>query len=268
MSDPVDRDARRRIASDLDTTLFVEAGAGSGKTTTLVERVVALVLAGRPVTGIAAITFTEKAAAELRLRTRSRLTAVARDLGNPPASRAATVALEHLDSAPIGTVHAFARRLLARFPIETGLPPAIEVLDEIASQLAFDQRWRDDLETILSEAEHDDHLADALLYADVAGVRARHLRDLAIALGRDLDRLATWLPASAPPLPDLHVDDIADRLDALTELRTDTEARFPENGLVEFLARHSQLSEADIAQRAIQLAADSARQKGRRETTP
>ncbi|MEM1333960.1 MAG: UvrD-helicase domain-containing protein, partial [Actinomycetota bacterium] len=63
---PPDEAARERIRSDLDATLFVEAGAGAGKTRSLVERVVATVERGTPITSIAAITFTEKAAAELR----------------------------------------------------------------------------------------------------------------------------------------------------------------------------------------------------------
>ncbi|MDO8364097.1 MAG: UvrD-helicase domain-containing protein, partial [Actinomycetota bacterium] len=68
--DQADRDL---VTDALGTTLFVEAGAGSGKTSALVGRVVNLVLSGVPVGSIAAITFTEKAAAELRHRVRERL---------------------------------------------------------------------------------------------------------------------------------------------------------------------------------------------------
>ena len=66
---PGDEDARLRIRESLDETLFVEAGAGTGKTTSLVDRVYGLVLSGRTtLDNIAAITFTEAAAAELRER--------------------------------------------------------------------------------------------------------------------------------------------------------------------------------------------------------
>ena len=69
-----DQAARDRITTALDRTLFVEAGAGSGKTTALVDRIVALITTGTAeMRGIAAITFTEKAAAELRDRVRQRL---------------------------------------------------------------------------------------------------------------------------------------------------------------------------------------------------
>ena len=66
---PLDQNQRDRITSGLDETLFVEAGAGTGKTEALVSRIVALITTGRAtINGVAAITFTELAAAELRER--------------------------------------------------------------------------------------------------------------------------------------------------------------------------------------------------------
>ena len=147
---PPDEAQRRRITSDLDATLFVEAGAGAGKTSSLVARIVNLVRSGVPITGIAAITFTEKAAAELRSRTRQRLEA---DPG--PATDAA---LARLDHAPIGTLHSFARRILFDFPIEAGLPPGFAVLDELESGLAFEEQWGDLLDRLLDEADPADGL--------------------------------------------------------------------------------------------------------------
>ena len=73
VSEPGDAPARTAIRTDLDATLFVEAGAGTGKTQALVDRVVALVIDDVPMPAIAAITFTEKAAAELRDRVRREL---------------------------------------------------------------------------------------------------------------------------------------------------------------------------------------------------
>ena len=71
---PPDQDARTTIAERLDQTLFVEAGAGSGKSTALVGRVLELVATGTVrLAEVAAITFTEKAAAELRDRIRQQL---------------------------------------------------------------------------------------------------------------------------------------------------------------------------------------------------
>src|SRR5690242_21877958 len=75
-----DRTERDRIARELDRNLFVEAGAGSGKTSELVTRVVALVTSGTAkLESIAAITFTEKAGAELRDRVRQELEGRAAD---------------------------------------------------------------------------------------------------------------------------------------------------------------------------------------------
>jgi ATP-dependent helicase/nuclease subunit A len=142
---PPDEAERRRIHSDLGATLFVEAGAGAGKTSSLVARIVNLVRSGVPITGIAAITFTEKAAAELRSRTRQRLEA------EPGPETAA--ALARLDHAPIGTLHSFARRILFDFPIDAGLPPGFAVLDELQSGLAFEEQWNDLLDRLLDEAE-------------------------------------------------------------------------------------------------------------------
>jgi len=142
---PPDDADRQRIRSDLDHTLFVEAGAGAGKTSSLVDRVVNLVESGVSITEIAAITFTEKAAAELRARLRTEL-ATRR-------TESARHALNDLDHAPIGTLHAFARRILNDFPIEAGLPPGFGVLDELDSNLRFDDEWSDLLDRMLSEPE-------------------------------------------------------------------------------------------------------------------
>src|SRR5438477_13071706 len=91
---PRDQGARDALRTRLDATMFVEAGAGTGKTAALVDRVVALVGAGVPMRAIAAITFTEKAAAELRDRVRHELEA-----------KGAAEALEELDAAAICTLH-------------------------------------------------------------------------------------------------------------------------------------------------------------------
>src|SRR5689334_4562361 len=132
-----DEAARDAVRNRLDETLFVEAGAGTGKTTVLVDRIVELVSADGPdlpvpMRSVAAITFTEKAAAELRDRVRGELERRANDDERGPAVRARCAeALESLDDAAICTLHAFAQRILTAFPIEAGLPPRIEVHDEV-----------------------------------------------------------------------------------------------------------------------------------------
>ena len=145
MTWPRDAQARTAVVQDLDSTLFVSAGAGSGKTSCLVDRFIALVESGVAADRIAAITFTEKAAAELVDRIRSKLQQRARD------SATCRDALRVLDSAAIGTLHSFAQRILSEHPVEAGLPPRFSVNDEIASQIAFDTRWEQFADAMLDE---------------------------------------------------------------------------------------------------------------------
>ena len=74
MTDLPDAEARHRILTDFGTTLFVEAAAGTGKTTALVGRIVALIREGLgTLDRIVAVTFTEKAAGEMKLRLRTEI---------------------------------------------------------------------------------------------------------------------------------------------------------------------------------------------------
>ncbi len=138
-----DAEARERIRSDHDTTLFVEAAAGTGKTTAVTERVVAMVATGTArMGGIAAITFTQKAAGELRLRIRQeiegRLKEIDRDADAGVRNRLET-ALSQLEEASIGTIHAFCGEILRERPIEAGVDPGFEVLAG-GEQRAFFER--------------------------------------------------------------------------------------------------------------------------------
>ncbi len=219
--DPPDAPARRRIVEDLETTLFVEAGAGSGKTTALVNRVLALVTAGGvPLGSIAAITFTEKAATELRDRLRSALErCAAGEAGgeDPAVAERARAALDELDRAAIGTLHAFAQRLLTEHPIEAGLPPRIEVLDEVSSGIEFERRWATFRDRLLA----DGSLERTLLLFFATGVQPDALRQLALAFDRSWDLVADRVPDTAPEPPDVHtlVQPALAALDAATAHR-------------------------------------------------
>jgi ATP-dependent helicase/nuclease subunit A len=228
-----DQAARDRIRTALNETLFVEAGAGSGKTTALVERIVAMVRSGVAITEIAAITFTEKAAGELRHRVRELLTKGAE--GSDREARACQAALGDVDRAAIGTLHAFAQRILSEYPIEAGLPPRIEVLDEIGSQLMFESRWRDDLDALLQAADDDRELADVLLYSRAANVRRREFRQLQLALGRDTDLVEVWLPPTTPTIPQLDTDEISRALRRLIEASQNVIEAAPDDRLVQHL---------------------------------
>ena len=146
-----DREALETIRRALDRTLFVQAGAGTGKTRALVDRVVALVCGGRPVERIAAMTFTEKAAAELRDRVREELEKAARD--EKTRTEAVEKALRSLDRAQISTIHSFAQALLRSFAAEAGVDPAFTVQDEVMAERRLQEQWRSYLERLALEPE-------------------------------------------------------------------------------------------------------------------
>jgi ATP-dependent helicase/nuclease subunit A len=218
---PADQAERDRIVEALDETLFVQAAAGSGKTRALVDRIVHLVVAGTSgLDGIAAITFTDKAAAELRDRVRRRLDdalASARGEQGAPAEPAVvdrcTAALAELDSAAIGTLHSFAQRLLTEHPVEAGLPPRIEVLDEVASAVAFDDRWSRFVDRLLA----DPAIERALLHATAAGVKLDHLRLIALAFDQNWDLALTHAPDRAPDVAPWH-DELTAVLDEVDDI--------------------------------------------------
>jgi len=198
---PPDRAARERIVDDLDTNLFVEAGAGSGKTASLVERMLALVTSGRnELRSIAAITFTEKAGAELRDRVRRELERGAEADAEGEAGARCRAALDQLDGAAIGTLHSFAQRLLSEHPVEAGLPPRVEVLDEVSSNVAFERRWSVFRDQLLA----DPALERTILLLLAAGVRAEALRSLAVAFDDNWDLVQERVPESEPDPPAVH----------------------------------------------------------------
>ncbi len=201
---PLDQGERDRIRVDLETTLFVEAGAGSGKTTALVARILALVESGVELEHIAAITFTEKAAAELRQRIRD---AIEKQLRSDDARAHMRSALNQVDAAAICTLHAFAQRILFEHPIEAGLPPGVEVLDELSSQVDFEERWEEFIPELLG---HEDMIAP-LLVGDVLGIRIPELRSLAQQFESNWDLLQHRLPETAPLL-NVNIESLIEQL--------------------------------------------------------
>ena len=182
-----DDDDRELVTRDLGTTYLLEAGAGTGKTKVLVDRYVRCVLDAErgagDVRAVAAITFTEKAAGELRQRIREEFERL--DAEAVPGSAEAEklrAALDTLDDAPIGTIHGFAGRLLREFPVEAGVDPAFEQLDGLASDLERAQLWREWL-TELAAGEGVDGTRAWVRRLLRAGVRLDDLRELAIGKG-------------------------------------------------------------------------------------
>ncbi|MCX6597697.1 MAG: UvrD-helicase domain-containing protein [Acidobacteria bacterium] len=134
-----DAEARELIRSSLNESLVVEAAAGTGKTTELVRRIVALLENGHAkVDNIAAVTFTNKAAGELKLRLRSEIDARLR--AAPTA--ALEEALKHLEEASIGTIHAFCGQILRERPVEACVDPGFQELDPASQERLFERAFR------------------------------------------------------------------------------------------------------------------------------
>lgn len=141
MNEPSDQQARMRILEELNTTFLVEAGAGSGKTTSLVGRLLALIETGTAkMEHIAAITFTNKAADEMKERFRIALERKAAGADGKSRERLEE-ALANLDQIFIGTIHAFCSSMLRERPIEAGLDPSFEEMDDEMNRAFHDLCW-------------------------------------------------------------------------------------------------------------------------------
>lgn len=205
MTTLADKAARDRVESDTAATLFVEAGAGTGKTRALVRRLSALLLDdGIPIEQLAAITFTEKAAAELRDRLRMHLVSK-----RGREDRRAETALAGLDTSAIGTLHSFALRVLSENPLEAGIPPQVTAQQSTAEDAAVDAMWQECAATLFGSSPTGDRtgaLAQAVDDILDAGVSTTAFREVVDALHRDWDRLPTEPlhdGSELPPTPDL-----------------------------------------------------------------
>jgi ATP-dependent helicase/nuclease subunit A len=185
-----DHDVRERVTGELGTTFLLEAGAGTGKTRVLVDRYVKCVLDAESGTGdvrtVAAITFTEKAAGELRQRVREEFEArAAATEGGSEAADRIERALAALDDAPISTIHGFAGRLLREFPVEAGVDPAFEQLDALGSDIERGRLWEEWL-TDLAAGDPSSDAAEAGAGA-ATGPRVRGWLARLLRLGVKLD---------------------------------------------------------------------------------
>jgi ATP-dependent exoDNAse (exonuclease V) beta subunit len=131
-----DDEARRAIAEALDETLVVEAAAGTGKTTELVRRILRVLATGRAeMKQIVAVTFTEKAAGELKLRLREALEIERAQASGDPAERL-ELALETLEDAHVNTIHGFCADILRERPVEARVDPMFTVLTDARRRAA------------------------------------------------------------------------------------------------------------------------------------
>jgi ATP-dependent exoDNAse (exonuclease V) beta subunit len=145
---------QERAVARRDCSLMVRAGAGTGKTTVLVERFVRAVTEDDvPVEAILAITFTEKAAAEMKGRVRARLL----ELGRRADARAA-------EAAWISTIHGFCSRVLRAHALSAGIDPDFRVLDELEAERIAADAFDAALEAFMGEGEDPTRLEMVAAY--------------------------------------------------------------------------------------------------------
>ena len=159
---PADEPARERARRDHGTTLVIEAGAGTGKTTLLVDRIEAIVRSGRArLDQVAAVTFTENAATTMKLRLRERLERTRADPRLPVLERErAAAALDTLERAAVTTIHALCAQVLQERPLECGVLPGFRMADEAQADALFADAWEEWLGERLGGG--DDVVLDAL----------------------------------------------------------------------------------------------------------
>jgi ATP-dependent helicase/nuclease subunit A len=188
-----DEAARERVRTQLEQTFVVEAGAGTGKTRLLVDRIENLIASGRArLRNIVAITFTEKAAAELRVAIRQRIGARLQDADAIAQERFRT-ALADLEIAPVSTIHAFAADLLRERPVEAGVDPAFAVADELQASLFRTEAWDRWLE------KQKDQAPEGLREAVEFGLSLTQLREVGDDLIRFRDMLTADLDRGPQP---------------------------------------------------------------------
>ncbi len=236
-----DRQARESAETTFDRNVVVVAGAGTGKTTLLVNRLVYLLMkepAPVLITQVVALTFTNKAATEMKVRLRERLVVLARPEADPVRSgdggavsredlrdryglsadaiaARAQVALNDLEKAQIGTLHSFAAHLLRLHPLESGVDPDFKEDDGLRFEEQFTAAWDCWLDQELSRAGQQHRLWRSVLSSTTIETVRTLARSLCSEL-IDLDTLQQQLASTAvPPVVLSWIQHMGDRAEQL-----------------------------------------------------
>ncbi len=238
MPKPIDDGIRGLAVSELERNIVVTAGAGTGKTTILVNRILHLMLAHRrfqteesPIRRIVAMTFTEKAASDMKIRLVAELEKIVSVInGNNDGAkekvegfiahlrdtyqttyreieRRARISLEDMDKAVIGTIHGFAAHVLRLYPLESGVTPGFTVDAGDLFDEMFDKEWTEWLEVELAlDSPHAAVWKDVLRRLDLNSVKtlAKRLSAFIIPLesltaGADDNVKMGHQPVQSPP---------------------------------------------------------------------
>jgi len=220
-----DQEARDLIRTALDSTLVVEAAAGTGKTTELVNRITSVLAEGRTtVERIVAVTFTDKAAGELKLRLRTRLEE-ARASSGADARRRFHIeqAIAHLEEARAGTIHSFCADLLREHPLEARVDPQFEPMEEASAEQLYGEVFRLWLERTLEDPPEGIRRALRRRAMDESETPIDRLRRAAWTLVAWRDFPAPW--PRAPFDRAASIDRLVDQLHEFAELTRRSQRR-------------------------------------------
>src|SRR5215468_11435990 len=259
-ADLADTPARQRAIGTFDHNLVVTAGAGTGKTTLLVDRLVQLLLRNPEplkITEIVALTFTNKAANEIKLRLRERLRSYlvvkldvepSNDIESKTHEEIGSLinryqlskdeldarmhdALRNLERADIGTIHSFAATLLRLYPLEAGVDPQFQEDDSKQFERTFDEQWDLWLDQELSlNSRHADDWRKVLKQLTL-----QQIKELARSMCSETVELKSVEPNQKQSAPVLHswLQDLLASAASLVE-------RHPEDRVNEELIRAAQ----------------------------
>lgn len=143
---------------DTTKSVMISSPAGSGKTEKLARRYVSHLLSGSPVEHILAITFTDKAATEMKQRILALL-----EVEHPSLF---SEVREKMPFMRVSTIHSFCLKLLKRFSIELGLDPSLDVMDEFAASTLWHQSI---YECLLEERDHPDLFFSSIVKRGIKG---------------------------------------------------------------------------------------------------
>ena len=188
---------RLRIETELDRNFLVEAGAGSGKTTSLVSRMIALLASGEATPdSLVAVTFTRKAASQLRQKFQESLEARLRDETDDPVRTRLDRAQKGLDLVRVGTIHSFCASLLRERPVEAGIDLGLSDVKLQEAALFQHVAWR---EWIAACSDEDDPRLAAL---EETGIRPQDLEEAFLRLAEypDVEAVVASPPPQKPAL--------------------------------------------------------------------
>jgi len=189
----IDQEQRERAAQDISESYIIEAAAGTGKTTVLVTRIINLMKAGEArLEEIVAITFTEKAAAELKVKLRQELERALPNEANSDEYQRISEAISDLERMQVTTIHSFCGSLLRERPVEAGLDPNFEVADDLTSSIVQAEVWEEWLEKQMDANDPD------LRRAVLIGITHKQIYEMSKSMLENYDVLK-YLPSPQPP---------------------------------------------------------------------